>query len=69
MTPDHHRVVLTVNGREVNVRVASRQTLAGMLRDQLGLTGTNLGCEHGVCGACTVLIDGRTGRSCTLLAR
>ena len=68
MTPDHHRVVLTVNGREVNVRVASRQTLAGMLRDQLGLTGTNLGCEHGVCGACTVLIDGRTGRSCTLLA-
>ena len=68
MTSDLHAITLTVNGGEVTARVESRQTLAGMLRDQLGLTGTNLGCEHGVCGACTVLLDGRTARSCTLLA-
>ncbi len=68
MTSDLHGITLTVNGAEVAAQVESRQTLAGMLRDQLGLTGTNLGCEHGVCGACTVLIDGRTARSCTLLA-
>ena len=68
MTRDLHSIVLNVNGDEVTVRVEARQTLAGMLRDQLGLTGTNLGCEHGVCGACTVLLDGRTARSCTLLA-
>ena len=62
------RIALTVNGREVSVRVEPRQTLAGMLRDQLKLTGTNLGCEHGVCGACTVLVDGRTARSCLMFA-
>lgn len=68
MTPELHTIRLTVNGAAVSVQVESRQTLAGALRDQLGLTGTNLGCEHGVCGACTVLLDGRTARSCTLLA-
>ena len=68
MTPELHTICLTVNGAAVSVQVESRQTLAGALRDQLGLTGTNLGCEHGVCGACTVLLDGRTARSCTLLA-
>ncbi|MDE0376096.1 MAG: (2Fe-2S)-binding protein [bacterium] len=68
MTFELHTIRLTVNGAAVSVQVESRQTLAGALRDQLGLTGTNLGCEHGVCGACTVLLDGRTARSCTLLA-
>ena len=68
MTSDLHTLHLTVNGAPVSVLVESRQTLAGALREQLGLTGTNLGCEHGVCGACTVLLDGRTARSCTLLA-
>lgn len=68
MTAGLHNIVLTVNGEEVAARVEARQTLAGMLRDQLELTGTNLGCEHGVCGACTVLLDGRTARSCIVLA-
>ncbi len=63
------RVSLTVNGtayeeEEVEVRF----TLADFLRQQLGLTGTHLGCEHGVCGACTILFNGRTARSCLLLA-
>ena len=59
---------LTVNGREVTVRVEDRRTLADLLRLDLGLTGTKLGCEHGVCGACTVLLDGRAIRSCLCLA-
>ena len=61
-------IALTVNGSHLTVRVEARQTLAGLLRDQLRLTGTNLGCEHGVCGACTVLVDGRSARSCLMLA-
>jgi aerobic-type carbon monoxide dehydrogenase small subunit (CoxS/CutS family) len=61
-------VVLRVNGRQVTGRVEPRMTLADFLRDELGLTGTHLGCEHGVCGACTVLMDGRTVRSCLLFA-
>ncbi len=68
MTPGLLTIHLTVNEDAVSVQVEPRQTLAGVLRDQVGLTGTNLGCEHGVCGACTVLLDGRTARSCTLLA-
>ena len=63
-----HTVSLTVNGTLVEVEVSARETLAGLLRDHLRLTGTNLGCEHGVCGACTVLIDGRSARSCLMLA-
>ncbi len=66
--PDLHEVTLTVNGREITQRVEARVTLAGLLRDHLRLTGTNLGCEHGVCGACTVLMDGRSARSCLMLA-
>jgi carbon-monoxide dehydrogenase small subunit len=62
-------IALTVNGKryeeqEVEVRV----TLADFVRHQLGLTGTHLGCEHGVCGACTILFDGRSARSCLMLA-
>ena len=62
------RAVLTVNGAAVEVEVEPRLTLADLLRDHLGLTGTHLGCEHGVCGACTVLIDGEAARSCLTLA-
>jgi carbon-monoxide dehydrogenase small subunit len=59
---------LTVNGVERTGRVEPRLSLADFLRDHLELTGTHLGCEHGVCGACTVIVDGRTARSCLLLA-
>jgi aerobic-type carbon monoxide dehydrogenase small subunit (CoxS/CutS family) len=61
-------ISLTVNGREQRRSVPVRMTLADFLRHELGLTGTHLGCEHGVCGACTVLIDGRSARSCLTLA-
>ena len=61
-------VRLTVNGQAVEADVDPRTTLADFLRDRLGLTGTHLGCEHGVCGACTVLLDGRSVRSCLLFA-
>ena len=55
---------LTVNGRRVDAQVEPRTHLADFLREQVGLTGTNLGCEHGVCGACTLEIDGAPSRSC-----
>jgi aerobic-type carbon monoxide dehydrogenase small subunit (CoxS/CutS family) len=61
-------VRLTVNGRAVEQVVEARRSLADFLRDDLGLTGTHVGCEHGVCGACTVLVDGRSARSCLLFA-
>ncbi|EWT06144.1 2Fe-2S ferredoxin [Intrasporangium chromatireducens Q5-1] len=61
-------VSFTVNGRPASVDVAPRVTLADALRDHLGLTGTHLGCEHGVCGMCTVLVDGDAARACLLLA-
>jgi aerobic-type carbon monoxide dehydrogenase small subunit (CoxS/CutS family) len=61
-------VGLTVNGDPVAVTVDARSTLADMLRDRLGLTATHLGCEQGVCGSCTVLVDGRSARSCLMLA-
>ena len=57
-----------VNGKAVEVNVEPRMTLADVLREDLGLTGTHLGCEHGVCGACTVLWDGSTARSCIAFA-
>ena len=60
-------VELIVNGRARSARVESRLTLADFLRDRCELTGTHLGCEHGVCGACTVLLDGAAVRSCLVL--
>ena len=59
---------LTVNDRAIETDVSPRRSLADFLREDLGLTGTHVGCEHGVCGACTVLVDGQTARSCLLLA-
>ncbi len=61
-------LVLTVNGQNYEVRVEPRRTLADALREDCGLTGTHLGCEHGVCGACTVLVDGDPVRSCLMFA-
>jgi carbon-monoxide dehydrogenase small subunit len=61
-------VTVTVNGTRYSKQVPVRLTLADFLRHELGLTGTHLGCEHGVCGACTILLDGRSVRSCLLLA-
>jgi carbon-monoxide dehydrogenase small subunit len=61
-------VAVTVNGRRYERTVATRKTLADFIREDLGLTGTHLGCEHGVCGACTVRLDGEIVRSCLLLA-
>ena len=65
---DKHPVSLTVNGNRIDLIVESRRTLADVLREDLGLTGTHLACEHGVCGACTVALDGRAVRSCLMLA-
>jgi carbon-monoxide dehydrogenase small subunit len=62
------RVACLVNGTAQAADVSVRRTLADYLRQDLGLTGTHLGCEHGVCGACTVLVDGRAVRSCLMLA-
>jgi aerobic carbon-monoxide dehydrogenase small subunit len=65
---DTRRIAVTVNGRTYERRVETRLTLGDFLRHELRLTGTHLGCEHGVCGACTVLVDGRSTRSCLMLA-
>ena len=61
-------ITLRVNGETRTGSPEARKTLADFLRDDLGLTGTHLGCEHGVCGACTVIVDGRPVRSCLMLA-
>jgi carbon-monoxide dehydrogenase small subunit len=63
-----HALELTVNGRPRAATVEPRMTLADFLREECGLTGTHLGCEHGVCGACTVLLDGEPVRACLVLA-
>ena len=65
---DLHQITLTVNGRAYALAVEPRRLLVDVLRDDLGLTGTHIGCEHGVCGTCTVLLDGATIRSCITLA-
>jgi carbon-monoxide dehydrogenase small subunit len=59
---------LTVNGRVIEREISARRSLADFLREDLGLTGTHVGCEHGVCGACTVFVDGRSARSCLVFA-
>jgi carbon-monoxide dehydrogenase small subunit len=64
----NRRIRLTVNGAAREAETPVRQNLADFLRFTLGLTGTHLGCEHGVCGACTVLLDGQAVRACLLLA-
>ena len=61
-------ITLTVNGTQVSRRVAPRQHLVDFLRDELGLTGSHVGCEHGVCGACTLRVDGEIVRGCLMLA-
>jgi aerobic carbon-monoxide dehydrogenase small subunit len=63
-----HRIRITVNGTSYEREVEARLTLADFLREELDLTGTHLGCEHGVCGACTILYNGEAMRSCLLLA-
>ncbi|HXH86445.1 MAG TPA: (2Fe-2S)-binding protein [Nitrospira sp.] len=63
-----HQITVTVNGKTYERAVEARMTLADLLRDELALTGTHLGCEHGVCGACTVVMNGEAIRSCLTLA-
>ncbi len=65
---EFHDIAVKINGRSYERRVAVRMNLADFLRHELGLTGTHVGCEHGACGACTVLVDGRSARSCLMLA-
>ena len=65
---DRMAIALTVNGQPVQATVEARRTLADFLREQLRLTGTHVGCEHGVCGACTVLLDGAPARACLTFA-
>jgi carbon-monoxide dehydrogenase small subunit len=65
---DRRRIKLRINGNAAEREVETRMTLADFLRLEMELTGTHLGCEHGVCGACTVLVDGQSARSCLMLA-
>jgi carbon-monoxide dehydrogenase small subunit len=65
---DQREISLRVNGQEMRAVAEPRMTLADFLRDRLRLTGTHLGCEHGICGACTILMDGRSVRSCLMFA-
>jgi carbon-monoxide dehydrogenase small subunit len=63
-----HEITVTVNGEEVRESVDARRTLVDFLREDLALTGSHVGCEHGVCGACTVRVDGVVVRGCLMLA-
>ena len=65
---DKRKITITVNGERYEREVETRMTLADFLRHELVLTGTHIGCEHGVCGACTILLNGRTARACLTLA-
>ena len=65
---EKREITLSVNGRSHRVRIDPRRTLVDAIRDDCGQTGTHIGCEHGVCGACTVLVDGEAVRSCLILA-
>lgn len=64
---DRHLIELTVNGEQHELLVEARETLVDVLRHQVGATGTHVACEHGICGACTVLVDGEPARSCLML--
>jgi aerobic-type carbon monoxide dehydrogenase small subunit (CoxS/CutS family) len=68
MQPDRHDIELSVNGMTYRRGVESRMLLSDFLRHELLLAGTHVGCEHGVCGACTILVDGSAVRSCLMLA-
>jgi len=68
MPPDRHEIALSVNGASCRREVESRMLLSDFLRHELMLAGTHVGCEHGVCGACTILFDGAPVRSCLMLA-
>ena len=61
-------ITLTINGHNHAIRVEPRRTLVDAIRDECGQTGTHIGCEHGVCGACTVLVDGEPVRACLMLS-
>jgi aerobic carbon-monoxide dehydrogenase small subunit len=65
---DRRTISVTINGETYEREVETRLTLADFIRHEVLLTGTHVGCEHGVCGACTILLDGRTARSCLMLA-
>jgi carbon-monoxide dehydrogenase small subunit len=65
---DRHGITLTINGRRYSRNIDARRTLADVIRDDCGQTGTHVGCEHGVCGACTVLVDGAPVRACLMFA-
>jgi len=68
MSERFHEVAITVNGEEVRERIDARKTLVDFLREDLALTGSHVGCEHGVCGACSVRVDGVVVRGCLILA-
>jgi aerobic carbon-monoxide dehydrogenase small subunit len=68
MSAHHLDISVRVNGEHISARVEARKTLVDFLRDDLALTGTHIGCEHGVCGACTVRLDGDVVRGCLVLA-
>ena len=61
-------ITLTINGQDYPIRVEARKTLVDAIRDDCGQTGTHIGCEHGICGACTVILDGDAVRSCLMFA-
>ena len=65
---EKREITLTINGRNYGIRVDPRRTLVDAIRDDCGQTGTHIGCEHGVCGACTILLDGEPVRSCLMFA-
>ncbi|AEB86633.1 (2Fe-2S)-binding protein [Alicycliphilus denitrificans] len=68
MSEQKYPIKVTVNGRKIEREVSARMLLSDFIRQELQLTGTHVGCEHGVCGACTVILDGRTTRSCLTFA-
>jgi len=63
-----HSITFTINGEITTLDIEARRSLADVIREDIGLTGTHLGCEHGVCGACTILLDGQPARACLMLA-